>query len=431
MPTTAPDPAALPDITARKRAEQERDRLITALEAEQKQASAIFTNVIDGVVVLSPAGELLQINPAALQMHAFSDVDDARMRLAELHTRFEFRDGAGNVLPFEQSPVGRVFGGETFSHQEAQVVQTDLNRSWWGSFAGTTVKNSAGEPLFVILTIREITQIKQAQVDLTRALQRDLLLHEIGQKLRLASDAPAVRRIAVETLGAALHADRCYFVTYNPENDMACIGPDWKAGGESAPAARLYPFRANPINHDAGYLRGETQVVNDILLHPLVAAMPPQNRPAVPTVRAVVRVPLTPGELSTALTIVMTHRARNWTQSEIRLAENLAIQTQSALDAPKPASATIASPPVCRNPFCPTFHPPCPVCIWGKCTGPPLTKPLSAATFTMCLHPRRAKPPSLSATCRAKGLRARPKFLPFAICFAPFWEPAQPLPKRL
>jgi len=147
-------------------------------------------------------------------------------------------------LPFGQSPVGRVFSGETFSHQEVHVTQKDLNRAWWGSFAGTTVKNNDGEPLLVILTIRDITEIKQAQMDLTRALQRDLLFHEIGQKLRLAPDAATIRNVAVETLGACLHADRCYFVTYSQQSDMACIGPDWKRDAEaSRPRASILSVR--------------------------------------------------------------------------------------------------------------------------------------------------------------------------------------------
>ena len=322
--------AVLTDITARKKREQEILDLLSLRETERKQAEVIFGSMTDGLVILSPAGALLQMNPAAMQMHAFADLEDARGRLAELHQRFEFRDTGGNTLAFEHSPIGRVFAGETFSHQEAHVVQHDLQRSWWGSFAGTTVKSEGGDPLLVILTIREITQIKQAQIELTEALQRDVRLHEIGQKLRLAPDAASVRRIAVEALGEYLKVDRCYFDRYDAPNNRVWAGPQWSPRGDATATQRLLALSDNPLNADPAYLRGGTQAISDVLSLPIPeGASPTQTKCA----RAVLRVPLTPGVLTESICLTMDSRPHEWTQSEIHFAENVALQTQAALEA--------------------------------------------------------------------------------------------------
>ena len=285
----------------------------------------------DGLVLLSPNGMLLDMNPAALALHAFADSNDARARLAEVHTRFTFKSENGRVLPFAETPVGRVLSGETFSHQIVEVTQNDLMRSWWGSFAGSVLpalnKTDAG---LRVLSIRDITKEMRAQIAETSALKRDLQIYQIGQTLRRAKNSDAIRRTAVQILGETLGADRCYFVTYHTQNDTVNIGPDWKASGETSPASRLYPFRANPLNLDAAYGRGETQIVSDVLTHPLVVASG-EAMPNPPTVRAVLRVPLNPGTLDAALTVVMRHAPRKWTEGEIIFAEKVAAQTRLAL----------------------------------------------------------------------------------------------------
>ena len=297
------------------------------------QDEPLWNHFPDGLVLLAPDGTLMGMNPAALALHAFADLDDARARLAEIHTRFAFRSENGRNLPLAQTPVGRVLSGETFASQEINVVQHDLQRSWWGSFAGTVLPPASPDaPALRLLCVRDITLEKQAQLATLNNLRRDVQIYEIGQKLREAKSSAVIRQIAVQILGQRLRADRCYFVTYHAQNDMANLGPDWKKSGETAPASRLYPFRANPLNRDAAYLNGQTQVVPDVLLHPSVVASP-HEMPNPPNVRAVLRVPLTPGTLDAALTVVMLREARHWTSEEIALAEGIAAQTRLVLDA--------------------------------------------------------------------------------------------------
>ena len=58
--------------------------------------------------------------------------------------------------------------------------------------------------------------------------------------------------------------------------------------------------------------------------------MPPPGRSAL---RSLVRAPLAPGPLMTALAVAMADAPRRWTPNEVRLVEAVASQTQAALEA--------------------------------------------------------------------------------------------------
>ena len=103
--------AYLRDITERKRAEEERERLlelerIARVDATQArdQLAAILSGVADGVVAEAPDGELIFANEAAAAMYDFdAPADLIEATSDEVTARIEIIDERGRDGPLPQA----------------------------------------------------------------------------------------------------------------------------------------------------------------------------------------------------------------------------------------------------------------------------------------------------------------------------------------
>lgn len=155
-------PGVVLDVTDRKLAEQ-------ALERTLGQLRALFSHMTEGLVLFDPDGNLLDMNPAALAIHGFQNVENARRHIDELADTFELFDLGGNRLSTDQWPVGRVLRGETFNSLDLQVRQINTGRTWFGSYGGTPVYDSQGRLILAILTLRDVTDRYHAEEALKSA----------------------------------------------------------------------------------------------------------------------------------------------------------------------------------------------------------------------------------------------------------------------
>ena len=153
--------------------------------------------------------------------------------------------------------------------------------------------------------------------------EREALLNRIGAAIRSSPDPERVLCVAVEELGKALRADRCYYTAYDQEADTATVGFDWHREPLSSFAGQ-YQMSRFAINRDPSYKAGRTQVAMDTCEDPAILEL---------GLRALVRVPLVAGTGMTALAVAMTDGPRRWTPEEVSLVEAVATQTQTALEA--------------------------------------------------------------------------------------------------
>ncbi len=156
------------DVTKEKVVEE---RLIEAKEISERhrvEQEAILNSMTEGLVLFDPHGNLLHMNPAALAIHRFKSVDAVRMHLGELPRRNALRDLDGNLLPVEQWPISRALRGETFSNYEMQVYPADGGEPWVGSYGGTPVIGPDGRMVLALVTLRDVTTRKRAEVALAR-----------------------------------------------------------------------------------------------------------------------------------------------------------------------------------------------------------------------------------------------------------------------
>ncbi|EGV28610.1 diguanylate cyclase/phosphodiesterase with PAS/PAC and GAF sensor(s) [Thiorhodococcus drewsii AZ1] len=144
------------DITARKDMEE-------ALREAHDTREAILQGMTEGLVIATPEGMVLDMNPAAQRLHGFTHQGEALHALAEFPNIFEVCDLAGELQPPESWPLSRACRGEIFSHHELWVRRHDTGQSFIGSYGGTPVRDVTGRLRLGIVTIHDITEQKRAE----------------------------------------------------------------------------------------------------------------------------------------------------------------------------------------------------------------------------------------------------------------------------
>lgn len=141
-------------------------------------ASEILAALADGVVISDLEGNVLSMNPAALRMHGFADVAEARQPLHLFPAQFAVFLEDGTPVPLDQWPLSRVLRGETLASFEAEVRRPDPACSFFASYSGHLVLSAEGVPEAAVLTIRDITESKRIQRELRRSEEERLLALE-------------------------------------------------------------------------------------------------------------------------------------------------------------------------------------------------------------------------------------------------------------
>lgn len=202
--------------------------------------------------------------------------------------------------------------------------------TFWNELTLSPVRDAHGVLTHFIGVQADTTARHEADLERLRLLaqeraraEREALLGRIGQTIRTADSPHQVLELAVEGLGQALGADRCYDVVYDQSLDIATVGPEWHRAG-LPPITGQYPMSRFAANRDPGYRAGRTQVINDTREDAATLAL---------GLRSLVRVPLVSGASMTALCVAMVDGPREWTPTEASLVEAVATQTQSALEA--------------------------------------------------------------------------------------------------
>ncbi|MEW5744942.1 MAG: EAL domain-containing protein [Nitrospirota bacterium] len=163
------------DITERKRTEEALRAAQETSDRRLAQLNAVVTHMTEGLVVFDPEGNLLDMNPAALQIHGFKSVETLRRHLDDLTEIFELFDLEGRPLPVEQWPIGRVLKGEVIESYEVRVRRRDTGVTWIASYGGAPVKDPSGRLVLSIVTLRDITERKRLEEEIRHMAHHDAL----------------------------------------------------------------------------------------------------------------------------------------------------------------------------------------------------------------------------------------------------------------
>lgn len=149
-----------------------RKNAVSALERSQARLKAILHSLSEGVILFSPAGEVLEMNRAAMALFGYADVTSVKADPDELAIAFEVFDLNGKPVPVKEWPVSRLLQGECVSAREFIVRRRGSDQAWVASISGTIVRDIQEEGLLAVLTVSNITQRHLAETALKVSEER-------------------------------------------------------------------------------------------------------------------------------------------------------------------------------------------------------------------------------------------------------------------
>jgi PAS domain S-box-containing protein len=355
------------NVNERKRAEEERERLLA--EAEKRAARETLLNRISEAIRTTTAPEKIQqvaVSALGEALHAdrcyFSQFDLAadlnwvgqdfhRADLPSLAGRYrisDFQVKPEDYYPNERTLVVADVMAEQWSFPE--VLMTALRQLRLRS--AMTVPIFDGGRLVATLSVamadeprawtEDEVQLLEAVAAQTRSavetahlraeqqehLQEEALIGRIGVAIRSELDPDAIQEQAAALVGEALSVSRCFYLTYDASRDAAHAGRDYHRDDLPSLAGdyRLSDFTEMLAELFAGE---GTAVLTDvhITLSPTVAEgmLSSQNR-------ALLAVPFFDGGRLVAALWASMDEPRIWTAHEVALIEQAATLTRTALE---------------------------------------------------------------------------------------------------
>jgi PAS domain S-box-containing protein len=240
------------DTTERKRAEEDRTRLLGEVQKRAAELEATINSMAIGLIVYDSEGKAIRMNSAAervLPAELFSSTTVQQRREV---IRWEREDG--KPFPLEEIPVARALRGETTYNSVIAAPSPD--HKLWISASAAPIRMSDGRMLGAVASFVDITDRKRAEE----------ALRESEAILQSFFDSPGVMRGMVELVGGQIVHISC--------NDTAAqiygIKRDSIAGktstdtGASGELTRLWTTlyeearsTGKPVSHE--YLRADAQ----------------------------------------------------------------------------------------------------------------------------------------------------------------------------
>lgn len=150
----------LSDLAAEE--QRKNKALQTATQRAEKgeaQVSAILENMLDGVLTLSPSGDVLSINPAAREMFGFQDEDS----LENIEVFKVLPAIAQLIKPLSIDEVGRIRAGSDSNSKRLETSARRLDGQHFPSELSLTRTRVGGVEIFTAI-VRDLTdQIKAAE----------------------------------------------------------------------------------------------------------------------------------------------------------------------------------------------------------------------------------------------------------------------------
>jgi PAS domain S-box-containing protein len=163
------------DVTQERKAEAERERLLAEVQARAAELDATINSVAEGLIIYSPTGEIVRMNPAAQTMLGYSPAQRERPIVERLQQlRIETPDG--QPLPVDKSPPSRAVRGETV-RGEVLVIHPPTGRAIWVYSSAGPIRCPNDRLLGSVVTFADITELHELQEqleDVLRAISHDL-----------------------------------------------------------------------------------------------------------------------------------------------------------------------------------------------------------------------------------------------------------------
>ena len=149
------------DITERKQAEEERERLLTSVQAERDRITALVNSIQDEVWFADTEKRFTLANPAALQEFGFDSAGTTDVE--NLAASLEVLCPDGNSRPAEKAPPLRALRGEIVRNEEEIVRTPASGELHYRQVSAAPVKDADGKIIGSVSVVRDITPLHELQ----------------------------------------------------------------------------------------------------------------------------------------------------------------------------------------------------------------------------------------------------------------------------
>ncbi|HWQ20332.1 MAG TPA: PAS domain S-box protein [Methanotrichaceae archaeon] len=233
------------------------DDLSPALESAEHRARAAerrascldsaISSIAEGVLILGPSGEVLNINPAAMQMIGCSE-DDLNLLHSDMFGLLNAESLDGRKLDVRDSIVARSLNGEMISGEACVIHNIADGRAIKVSASASPIRGGDGDVIGAVATLVDITQALDLQERLEAEKRRsDELAWQAGRRadeLDAIFDAINEPVIIYDLLGTPVRSNFAAIFAFGV--DPSRSGKDSPKPSLFYPDGRVVPYEDQP-----------------------------------------------------------------------------------------------------------------------------------------------------------------------------------------
>jgi len=148
------------NITARKQAEEERERLLIEIEHRVAELNTVIESTADGIFVCDSHGLIVTVNQAGLRLVGAETKEEAQLLLADCVSRLRVQRLDGTPMPVDEDTLARALRGETFHDYEA-IWHPPKGQPIYVQASGAPIHDEAGRVVGGVAVVIDTTKLRQ------------------------------------------------------------------------------------------------------------------------------------------------------------------------------------------------------------------------------------------------------------------------------
>jgi PAS domain S-box-containing protein len=216
----------------RKEHERERAQTLEALYTSEERFRAIFESTAIGMVLLDLNGRLVECNSALQSMFGCTPEELSGVYLTELTHKDDSPVNVGFYAELAKGERNHYQTENRYSRKDGRLV--------WGRLTVSLIRDSLGNPQFAIGMIEDVTERKQAELEIDSRVREQEVVAELGQRALSGIEVPALMDEIVSTVTETLKVDFCKILELLPEENtfILRVGIGWQPDYLGRPVLR-------------------------------------------------------------------------------------------------------------------------------------------------------------------------------------------------
>jgi PAS domain S-box-containing protein len=175
------------------------------VETRLAQFHATINSMTEGVCFFDAQGEAILVNHAFFSIYGFGPgcLPESTRKMRSLLAAYDLD---GNFVPHSEWPVFAALRGEVVRHRELRIRRVDLGCEVIVRHNAAPVRDSSGKPVMAVVTLEDVTAMKQAEEALVRSEKlasvgrmAATVAHEINNPLAAVMNTLFLARGAVDS----------------------------------------------------------------------------------------------------------------------------------------------------------------------------------------------------------------------------------------